>query len=495
MKAVYLKNFRKGFATNSSSTHSVIYQNKDALLKDLNIFELNYYDRFDSTIAASKDAKIKYVAANIFYNKKLFEVMCAFYPEMKQYKELAEKEIKENDGYFGMGARGRLYFDTSDNFEASIDYLRNIIDNDEIVIVGGSDEEDFVYETKRDHVELPEPDEVGNGKLKIPSVVKNGNYWVGYGWDGKVRYMTEKGDCIPEYPELIDICITKKCQWNCPMCYMNANMDGKHADLGETKNIIRNLSTDYRGQYKKRIEFSVGGGNVLLYPHLDELFKYMTEEGHIVNTTINAQDTAHLLTDDKLKKTFTDYVSAIGVSVCNDKDIDLLNNIDFKQYFKEKQITIHLIPEMLGVEKTKKMVEKLNSIGYYSLLFLGYKTNGRGATQQHTVFTDQDLNDLLLDKIYTSVDTTFANTYKEWLDKNFETEHTVTLFEGEYSMFIDAVDGIAYKSSYQLDKPYGLIYTTYDEHLTKWFTPIEAFAKIREDNGFKSFSENKHSLT
>lgn len=35
MIAVYLKNFRKGFATNSSSTHSIIYRNKDEMFKDL----------------------------------------------------------------------------------------------------------------------------------------------------------------------------------------------------------------------------------------------------------------------------------------------------------------------------------------------------------------------------------------------------------------------------------------------------------------------------
>ena len=36
MKAVYLKNFRKGFATNSSSTHSLIYRNKGEVFDDLN---------------------------------------------------------------------------------------------------------------------------------------------------------------------------------------------------------------------------------------------------------------------------------------------------------------------------------------------------------------------------------------------------------------------------------------------------------------------------
>lgn len=38
MKVFKIINFRKGLATNSSSTHSIIYKNKDDMFKDLNIF-------------------------------------------------------------------------------------------------------------------------------------------------------------------------------------------------------------------------------------------------------------------------------------------------------------------------------------------------------------------------------------------------------------------------------------------------------------------------
>ena len=102
MKAVYIKNFRKGFATNSSSTHSVIYRKKEEMFEDLNIFELDYYGRCDNTIAATKSAKIKYIAGDIMHNKPLLDCMCAFYPEMKQYLPLIGETIKENKyGAFG----------------------------------------------------------------------------------------------------------------------------------------------------------------------------------------------------------------------------------------------------------------------------------------------------------------------------------------------------------------------------------------------------------
>ena len=65
-KILYLNYFRKGRATNSSSTHSVIYRNRGDMFEDLAIFEQDYYGRMDSTIAATREAKIKYEDAGNF---------------------------------------------------------------------------------------------------------------------------------------------------------------------------------------------------------------------------------------------------------------------------------------------------------------------------------------------------------------------------------------------------------------------------------------------
>lgn len=491
MKTVYLKNFRKGFATNSSSTHSVIYKNKDDMFKDLNIFELDFYDRFDNTIAASKEAKIKYVAANIMWNEKLYEIMCAFYPDMKKYEEKIKKERKSHNEDFGMYARGSLYFPNSIYLEASIDYLRNIIEDDDIIIIGGSDEEDFVYCTKKNHEELPEADSIGIYDSTPKGVVKNGNYWVGYGYDGKIRFKTEKGKCIPFYPELIDLCITKNCNHNCNFCYMNAGPNGKHADIASLKRIIGYFSNGYGGRYNTRIEFSVGGGNVLLYPQLDELFRFMYENGHIINTTINAKDCEMLLSDESILNTFKQYVRGIGISISEDKDIEMLSKLNGTFVGDNyKDIVIHLIPEMLGVDKTREFIVKLKKYGYNRFLFLGYKTNGRGVTQKHVKLTKNDLDKLFDDLYCVSVDTTFAKTYDEWLNSNYETEHTITKLEGEYSMYIDGVEGIAYKSSYQLNKPYNINIGNYKDYNEKWFNPIDAFHRIRKDNGLENYEEN-----
>lgn len=489
MKTFYLKNFRKGYATNSSSTHSVIYKNKGEVLKDLNIFELNYYDRCDSTIAATREAKIKYIAANIMYSDELYEIMCQFYPEMKQYKDLIKKQKESDDmtydqktalgiedNVFGMASRGPLYFYGSENLSASLSYLRNIIDDDDIIIVGGSDEMDFFYDTIEGHKKINDPSDVES------TVYKNGNYYVGYGYmgRGRIRFSTSKEDCIPTYPELIDLKITNKCNNGCKFCYMDSTMKGQHADILKLKSIISQVSSNKYQWNKPFVEFSIGGGNVLLYPHLVELFEYMKENRHIINTTINARDIETLLGDEKLFNAFNKYVGGLGISVTSLEDIkylDLLN--EMKNGYKVRKIkcdiVVHLIPELLSVDETLAIMAELRKKEFYSFLFLGYKTNGRGATQKYTELKRNDLFKLFAYHYCIGIDTTFANRYKTWLDNNYETKTTVTLNEGEYSMYIDAVTGTAYKSSYQLDTPYVIN--------VGGIGVREAFKRIRTDNG------------
>ena len=150
-----------------------------------------------------------------------------------------------------------------------------------------------------------------------------------------------------------------------------------------------------------------------------------------------------------------------------------------------------MIPELLGREKTKNLLKKLYDNNLYNILFLGYKTNGRGVTQKHNRLTNEDLTYILEDAYSINVDTTFANTYKDWLQNNFDIKYSITFEEGEYSMYIDGVTENAYKSSYQLDKPYNLTYTTMNLQARnkEWFEVIDAFKNIRKDNGFENIEK------
>ena len=507
MKVIYLKNFRKGFATNSSSTHSLIYRNKDEMFEDMNIFELDYYDRCDSTIAASKKAKIKYIAAYCYWNKFLFEVMCKYYPEMEQYIPLIKEQEKSNKektykNIFGMHTRGAFITPGQENVEFNIKTLCNIIDNDDIIIVGGSDEQDFVYDTCENHKEVTTADDINNKY----AVVKNGNYWVGINeWRGnRIRFNQKPEDCVPEYPELIDLKITNQCEHRCPFCYMSSDTTGKHADISFLNQVIENVSSNEYSEHKTRVEFAIGGGNILLYPHLEDLFKHLKERGHIINTTINVKDVPKICKDAEFKycidentgnenglfNLFDTYVKGLGISINDEKDLVILRDHDINEILKNCKVTLHIIPELIGAKKARSIINKAYKMKYYNVLLLGYKTNNRGATQKHSVLNDKDLHELLDDVYNIGVDTTFANRYKDWIKKNFDTNVTITWNEGEYSMYIDGVTENAYKSSYQLDKPYNLSYGNYTEEDKTWFRVKTAFKHIREDNGFETYKED-----
>ena len=530
MRAVYLKNFRKGLATNSSSTHSVIYRNEGELFNDLDIFEYDYYDRCTRTIAASKEAKIKYILAGIMYNEPLVKIMSSLYPEMKQYfpkiKDSMEKTISdyyEDDTSFGMCCRGELSF--ANNIEASVDYLKNIIEDPEIIIVGGSDEEDFVYDTTKGHIQCPEPwrvDGLGT-KFKKKGITKNGNYWVGYGhtgdhivarndgesedeygyeqiknsFAGRLRFATEKDiDLVPEYPELIDLKITNMCDHGCKFCFMDSNMKGKHADFNFLSTIITHLGDANNGGH--RVEFSIGGGNILLYPQLEKLCKAIHARGHIVNVTIRVEDCEKILKNKEYSAIFDNYIDGIGVSIENVDDADKLVNFikainDKRDYYDKKYIAAHLIPEYIGIEMAKSISEYLYALDdiYVPQLYLGYKENGRGASQKHVEFTKDELDNLFKGNYWVSIDTTFANRYLWWIKDNFSTKNTITTIEGEFSMYIDGVTQNAYKSSYQLDKPYNMHIDYRKIKTVPFYNVREAFAKIRHDNGLKSYDEVK----
>ena len=523
---IYLKNFRRGLATNSSSTHSLIYRNDGELFKDLDIFELDYYGRCDSTIAASRNAKIKYVLAAIMWNEPLVKIMASIYPEMKQYFPKIKDAFADDydNEKFGMYCRGSLDFEG--NLEASVDYLRNVIDNKEIVIVGGSDEMDFVYDTISGHVEVPDPDMVRYGdRSGKRGVTKNGNYWVGYGdthdfvhkkdddgyyencaikdsFCGRIRFATSEDEIVPEAPELIDLRITNQCDNGCPFCFMDSDMQGKHADINFLLYSVVNAMGEPEVTKRNRCEFSIGGGSVILYPELETLLKAIHQKGHIANVTINIKDCEKIMNDHNLARIFKYYVDGIGVSVFSVDDVKTLSK--FYQFFNKnmyasqdgyKYIVAHLIPELIGVKTTKDIQKAVydDEDLWCHFLYLGYKTNGRGANVEVKDFTREELDDLF-DKAYAHIDTTFANRYWWYIKDNFSTGQTITLNEGEFSMYVDGVEEKAYKSSYQLDKPYNMDYSQQDENgeRKKWYGLIEAFTEIRRDGGFKVYDEVKH---
>ena len=517
MKIFRIKNRRNSLATNSSSTHSVVYKNKDQVFEDLGIFDNRYYDRGTETIAASREAKIRYIFANIFYWDELVEMMAERYPEMKEYFPLVKEhydiyrnnemwdEMRRNadrDKYwdiydeqqsycFGEHSRGSLY--NPQEIYLSYKYLCNIIDSPDIVIIGGSDECDFVYDKTEDCQKISSE----YTYLKnITDKIKNGNYYVLYGEmfsrKEKMRLQVDSiPDLIPEYPELVDIKITNACEHNCPFCYMASTPNGKHA---EEKNIYDILS-----MFKNKTEFAIGGGNVLLHPNFDKIVRNIHRRNHIANITIRYDDVLTINSNENIKNAINKYVSGIGISVQKASDVDVAQDFINEMLDLGKHISLHMIPEIIGVDESCAILDKLSDINterhkkrdYIScveqnnckVLFLGLKQSGRAKAIKHNLMTSNDLNTLQEKANYTfNVDTSFVNTYEMWFNEQHHggENYFLTKHEGEFSMFIDAVKMQGFTSSYKDD---GGIAINDDTKLN------ELFGEIRRKNGFKVFEK------
>jgi len=531
VKVVYLKNFRRGLATNSSSTHSIVYRNEDDMLEDMNVMEENFYDRFTRTVAASREAKIKYVLSQIYYDEALVEMMLHYYPEMKKYFPIIRKRFEKDDyEIFGSYCRGGLV-SSSDGLEFNIKYLRNVIDNPELIIIGGSDEEGWVFDEAEKRRLFPIPS--GRYDDMEKRLYRNGNYFYcftqhskdfhpdgvkemtkedgsevyanddipRYCDSGRIRFSLTKDEPIPDHPELIDIKITDACEHGCPFCYMGATKDGKHGD-GST--LWRMMDDSLKG-----VEFSVGGGNILLHPKLEEILAKLSSNGrNIVNVTIKYEDCDYVMKDLAMRGTFVEYVSGVGISITNVEQVQKV--LDFAKFFKgidekfqpklrqqklsfhDKFVAVHIIPELIGAKETKKILDACRAyrkpggewVSGVPVLLLGYKFTGRGASQDVNGLTDEDFKMMFDDYNDLTIDTTFANRYYKQLCDSFCVAKTITLKEGEYSMFVDLVKGKAYKSSYQLEKGYDLKKDWDDDGLTI----NEAFNQIRKDNGFPVYT-------
>lgn len=514
MKIFRIKNRRNSLATNSSSTHSVVYKNKEQVFEDLGIFDNRYYDRHTETIAASREAKIRYIFSNIFYWNELVDMMSEKYPEMKEYYHMAkdyfdiyrnEKKRDElsnlkgdDDEYwemwknlesynFGDHCRGRLY--NTNEIYISYKYLCNIIDSPDIVIVGGSDEDDFVFDKISGCKHLSHEYAYLD---KITDKVKNGNYYILYGnmfhKKEKLRLQIDSiPDMIPEYPELVDMKITNACEHKCPFCYMNSVSEGEHAKKEDIYRILR--------KFKIKTEFALGGGNVLLHPDFTSIVKHIHNKDHIVNITIRYDDTKTIENNNNIKRAIKKYVSGIGISVQKAKDVDVASDFIKEMLDLGKHVSLHIIPEMIGSDESVDIMNKMTEINDSLLdlgignnckvLLLGLKQSGRAKELKYDLLSDAELHSFEEASRYQfCVDTSFVNTYEYFFKTYYNDceEFFLTRNEGEFSMYIDAVNNKAYASSYKTDIEDGI--NIREEQEIK-----DVFGEIRRRNGFKVFEK------
>lgn len=193
---------------------------------------------------------------------------------------------------------------------------------------------------------------------------KNGNYSVLLDPDNgtKIRY-NNKDELIPEFPESMDLCISKKCLQGCQFCHEKCTPNGGHADL---------MNLEFIDNLHPYTELALNGNDPIhpeLIPFLEKCKKLKLIPSLTVNHyTFNKNiEFLKYLCDKKL-------IYGLGVSIDGiyDDDFEIVNGMisKFKMF---PNLVLHVINGILPAEDLKLLAHH-----GLKVLILGYKQFGRG---------------------------------------------------------------------------------------------------------------------
>ena len=266
---------------------------------------------------------------------------------------------------------------------------------------------------------------------------RNGNYLVMLDVDSGTKIRYNSGDkFVPEFPESMDVCISKKCKIGCQFCHEKCTPNGEHADLMSLK-FIDNLHP--------YTELALNGNDPLhpdLVPFLEKCKKLklvpsLTVNYHTFNKNI---EFLKFLCDKKL-------IYGLGVSLDGIYDDDENVNELISQFKRFPNLVIHVINGIIAVEDLKLL--KGNDL---KVLILGYKQFGRGVDffshnglgvlcGQNDLYNK--LPEIIDDEWFTTI--SFDNLAIEQLEvKRLMSDEEWRKFymgeDSEFSFYIDAVN-------------------------------------------------------
>ena len=464
-----VENISLGRDTNSSSSHSLIKTTED--LQDFIDERYSKYGNRERFNCITPKAKAQYITAALRdteYDKSEYDYL------LKDYKHGFELELNENDYADDKHWLLRM-IDSLEYDKLKIEFLMTLTFNDSIGISGGSDENDEYIEFEREH-------EISENELTVKDM---GSYFllldIRSGDKFRLRkYSKPNVELIPNFPELVDIKITNKCNHNCSFCYQNSSLSGKNCDTWNFKRFIEKLP--------KHTSLAIGGGEVWEHPDFISMLLYALDKDMLVNFTSKSVD---FLKNKELISALDykcDYDKRIGVgiSISSIFELDKLDKIAKfkKEHYGIFDFYIHLIPEFMDMYFAEKLVKKLRKANCnINLLLLGYKDIGRAKPK---VLKDKEEMKLIIEYLYkegmskkdksyrdffnVNIDTKLANDYLDMMNELFDKKTWYTE-EGIYSMFFDCVENTIYKSSYQKEKGIELEYGSCLE---------EEFKKLKE---------------
>lgn len=430
-----LQNLRLGFATNSSSSHSIVIH--DGLTRH-DESGVDYGYGWGDFYLTDADSKLHYLATMILTTGS-------------EDEELVRRIDNHHPGFyerFKNSGGPAEYVDHQSVFivnEDNIDRYARLFVSDRIAIRGGNDNEEGKY----DNAGTNFPTKIAHAsrvKFEGPYVIvmdSRGN---------KARVALE--DDAPDYvksatPELVDVKITDYCNRGCNFCYQSSTEAGKHAPL---EDIIRTF--DMLSEMEV-FEVALGGGEPTSHPDFATILRAASERKIVPNFTTLSDK---WLEDDEVVAVVRGVVGGIGVSCLDSKGLRLAEKIKSTLSWGPTVMAQHVM-ESVPLDVTTKLIGECFKTRM-PLLLLGYKNVGFGKTYERFSISDDQkavLVNLVRDwegRNSLSVDTAVIDQYGDVLEMLEIDPVLYSSPEGKFSCYVDLVLGRMAKSSYVEDNEY-----------------------------------------
>lgn len=428
-------NARGEFACNSSSSHSI-------LIVPETISKSEAYNTHSQFLLLDSTDKIRYLAASLLYRDHE--------EESQQILDLSGQvlDFKEFDDLDVSPSYPTDKFDT-----LPVEFLKDLISlfsRDDVVIAGGNDY-DYI-EDNEPFVSMKQPFvylHFLTSRYTIRKDTVNGDsWWVLFDkYDGtklRLNFEAKALDAAPikaQTPELVDVKVTDRCPYelDCGFCYMGSTRQGAEADPEKVMNLITSLS------HQNVFEIAFGGGEPTLWAPFETILHHCKNVGVIPNFTTKNYNVF------KFHPEWVDLIGAVAFSVNDEQGFTKLKKALDGQYFGRK-VSLQIIPEIIEDDLLDEIFDYCKE-NHYRLTLLGYKLTGRGGEFDGRIKRPESF---WMDKVKEtkdtylrlSIDTTLASNSAKTLEDNEVPSWSYDVYEGNFSMYVDAVNEKCAPSSY-----------------------------------------------
>jgi organic radical activating enzyme len=457
---------RYGFATNSSSSHSLaVWKDAGGDTDSRNEF----YFGWDWFRLTSREAKRRYLAAQVYEqlnhrlgDSKSAAVLARDYVGVELPDDDREMVGVDHQSVWVLPKQWRGTLPDRDFVTALGAYL----DRDDVVILGGNDNDDepagFNGGTAS-AVDLPL--ESGSTVARYDAA---GGHWVLFdrarGNKIRFRFDSDKPAAArAEAPELVDVKITDYCPFDCNFCYQGSTPKGTHADFRYLESLAYALGN------AKVFEVALGGGEPTFHPNFFEILERFAYYGVTPNFTTRNTDVRWWEKAVREKKIF-DTIGGVAFSVNTPADIEaveaLRTNKDLFDWSARDRVSLQYIVGQDDTEEALRAILAAAKEKYFRLTLLGYKFTGRGAAfgQRSTPQWPDIVAEYKSARI--GIDTVLAEAGRERLLALGLDGRCLAPADGSFSCYVDAVTQRMHRSSYHGDK--GVSLRTSDTFLNVW---------------------------